>query len=93
MGWATQRCPRQCQFLALKRGRLSKIRHTIFRALVALIPFVLLVNRLVACRSRVKVDRQKHTHTHTQMDRPSTVTLAHARRGLMRGVIGCPGVV
>ena len=82
MGWATQRCPRQCQFLALKRGRLSKIRHIIFRALVALIPFVLLVNRLVACRSRVKVDR--HTHTHTQTDRSSTVTLAHARRGLMK---------
>ena len=77
MGWATQRCP-QCQFLALKRG-LSKIRHIIFRALVALIPFVLLVNRLVACRSRVKVEQ-----TDTQTDRPSTVTLAHARRGLMK---------
>ena len=71
MGWATQRCPRQCQFLALKRGRLSKIRHIIFRALVALIAFVLLVNRLVACKSRVKVeqtDRQTDRQTHRRTD-------------------------
>ena len=32
--------------------------------------------------------RQRDRHTHTQTDRPSTVTLAHARRGLMKGDVG-----
>ena len=50
-------------------------RHVLFLALVALQLLVSLISRLVACSTRIVVDRQIHT--------PSTVTLAaHARRGL-----------
>ena len=59
----------------LELGRSSKICHIIFQARVALKPLVSLISHLVACSSRISIDRQT--------DRPITVTLAaHARRGL-----------
>ena len=55
-------------------------RHVIFLALVALKLLVSLITRLVACSARIVADKQTH--------RTTTVTLAaHARRGLMRGVM------
>ena len=51
----------------------------IFHARIALKSLILLFVRLIARGARIG----KKTHTHTQTDRTSTVTLAHARRGLM----------
>ena len=54
----------------------------IFHARIALKSLVLLFVRLIARGARIG---KTHTHTHTdrQTDKTSTVTLAHARRGLM----------
>ena len=53
----------------------------IFHARIALKSLILLFVRLIARGARIG---KTHTHTHTdrQTDRTSTVTLAHARRGL-----------
>ena len=55
----------------------------IFHARIALKSLILLFVRLIARGARIG---KTHTHTHTQTDRQtdrtSTVTLAHARRGL-----------
>ena len=53
----------------------------IFHARIALKSLILLFVRLIARGARI---RKTHTHTHRQTDRTSTVTLAHARRGLMK---------
>ena len=79
MGWVTKRGPRWGRFLLPERSRFSQIGRIIFRALAALKTSVPFTCRFVACSWKIKVDRQ----THTQTDRPSTVTLAHAPRGLM----------
>ena len=52
----------------------------IFHARIALKSLILLFVRLIARGARIG---KTHTHTHRQTDRTSTVTLAHARRGLM----------
>ena len=58
----------------------------IFHARIALKTLILLFVRLIARGARIG---KTHTHTHThrqtdrQTDRTSTVTLAHARRGLI----------
>ena len=56
----------------------------IFHARIALKSLILLFVRLIARGARI---RKTHTHTHRQTDRQtdrtSTVTLAHARRGLI----------
>ena len=63
----------------------------IFHARIALKSLILLFVRLIARGARIgKKHTHTHTHTHThrqtdrQTDRTSTVTLAHARRGLMK---------
>ena len=50
----------------------------IFHARIALKSLILLFVRLIARGARIG-----KTHTHTQTDKTSTVTLAHARRGLI----------
>ena len=54
----------------------------IFHARIALKSLILLFVRLIARGARIG---KTHTHTQTdkQTDRTSTVTLAHARRGLI----------
>ena len=52
----------------------------IFHARIALKSLILLFVRLIARGARIG---KTHTHTHRQTDRTSTVTLAHARRGLI----------
>ena len=52
----------------------------IFHARIALKSLILLFVRLIARGARIG---KKHTHTDRQTDRTSTVTLAHARRGLI----------
>ena len=56
----------------------------IFHTRIALKSLILLFVRLIARGARI---RKTHTHTDrqtdTQTDRTSTVTLAHARRGLI----------
>ena len=51
----------------------------IFHARIALKSLILLFVRLIARGARIG----KHTQTHRHTDRTSTVTLAHARRGLI----------
>ena len=53
----------------------------IFHARIALKSLILLFVRLIARGARI---RKTHRQTDRQTDRTSTVTLAHARRGLMR---------
>ena len=57
----------------------------IFHARIALKSLILLFVRLIARGARIG---KTHTHTQTdrQTDRTSTVTLAHARRGLIKWV-------
>ena len=56
----------------------------IFHARIALKSLILLFVRLIARGARIgKTHTHTHTHTDRQTDRTSTVTLAHARRGLM----------
>ena len=60
----------------------------IFHARIALKSLILLFVRLIARGARIgKTHTHTHTHTQTdrQTDRTSTVTLAHARRGLIIG--------
>ena len=55
----------------------------IFHARIALKSLILLFVHLIARGARIgKTHRQTHRHT----DRTSTVTLAHARRGLITGI-------
>ena len=63
-----------------------------FHARIALKSLILLFVRLIARGARIgkthtqtdrHTDRQTHRQTDTQTDRTSTVTLAHARRGLI----------
>ena len=56
----------------------------IFHARIALKSLILLFVRLIARGARIG-----KTHTHTQTDKTSTVTLAHARRGLMMHSTKC----
>ena len=52
----------------------------IFHARIALKSLILLFVRLIARGARIG---KTHTQTHRHTDRTSTVTLAHARRGLI----------
>ena len=55
----------------------------IFHARIALKSLILLFVRLIARGARIgKTHRHTDTQTHRHTDRTSTVTLAHARRGL-----------
>ena len=57
----------------------------IFHARIALKSLILLFVRLIARGARIgKTHTQTDRQTHRQTDRTSTVTLAHARRGLMK---------
>ena len=59
----------------------------IFHARIALKSLVLLFVRLIARGARIgKTHTHTHTHTHRQTDKTSTVTLAHARRGLINAI-------
>ena len=67
----------------------------IFHARIALKSLILLFVRLIARGARIgKTHTHTHTHTHTdrQTDRTSTVTLAHARRGLINPRRACARV-
>ena len=56
----------------------------IFHARIALKSLILLFVRLIARGARIgKTHRHTDTQTHRHTDRTSTVTLAHARRGLI----------
>ena len=56
----------------------------IFHARIALKSLILLFVRLIARGARIgKTHTQTHRHTDRHTDRKSTVTLAHARRGLI----------
>ena len=56
----------------------------IFNARIVLKSLILLFVRLIARGARIgKTDTQTHRHTDRHTDRTSTVTLAHARRGLI----------
>ena len=59
----------------------EKSLFNIFHARIALKSLILLFVRLIARGARIG---KTHTQTHKQTDRTSTVTLAHARRGLIR---------
>ena len=64
---------------------------------MALIPFVLLVNHLVACRSRVKVDRQtdrqtdRHTDGQTKYRNPRACA-PRVNYAINHKYISCEGV-
>ena len=55
----------------------------IFHARIALKSLILLFVRLIARGARIG---KTHTHTDRQTDGTSTVTLAHARRGLIMNI-------
>ena len=59
----------------------------IFHARIALKSLILLFVRLIARGARIG---KTHTHTDRQTDRTSTVTLAHARRGLIGASLSKP---
>ena len=61
----------------------------IFHARIALKSLILLFVRLIARGARIG---KTHTHTDRQTDRTSTVTLAHARRGLINPRRACARV-
>ena len=64
----------------ISRTQSFQENRPFFLARVVLKPLVLLIGRLVACSSRISVDRQAHRET----DKPTTVTLAaHACRGVI----------
>ena len=65
----------------------------IFHARIALKSLILLFVRLIARGARIgKTHTHTHTHTHRQTDKTSTVTLAHARRGLINPRHACARV-
>ena len=61
----------------------------IFHARIALKSLILLFVRLIARGARIG---KTHTQTHRQTDKTSTVTLAHARRGLINPRRACARV-
>ena len=64
--------------------RFKEKSHFIFHARIALKSLILLFVRLIARGARIgKTHTQTDRHTDRHTDRTSTVTLAHARRGLI----------
>ena len=73
---------KQCHNLGMKRFKEKSL--FIFHARIALKSQILLFVRLIARGARIG---KTHTQTHRHTDRTSTVTLAHARRGLIINIV------